>query len=276
MASKKLFFILILLMIPLCLNAQVTIAPTNLFIDSNNKFGTYMVINGSNQTQEISIDFFFGYSTTDEDGNRSLVSRDSIASESYSISDYIRAFPQNFTLSPGQRQIVRIRVNAPNDLDDGVYWARLRTKSTPESPPIEIASDNAVAALVGISVEQVTGLYYKKGDVTTGIQIQKIHTDLINPNNLDVLIDLERVGNSPFLGTINVSLVDSKNKIISENSVSTTIFFDGVYKQTLGLEDLPSGDYNINVSFETRRSDISQQDLVQMETVTATTTVTIP
>lgn len=64
---------------PLYLNAQVTIAPTNMFIDGNARFGTYMVINNSNETQEISIDFLFAYSQTDEQGNRSIIQDDSAA-----------------------------------------------------------------------------------------------------------------------------------------------------------------------------------------------------
>lgn len=143
--------------------AQVTIAPTNMFIDNTSGFGTYMVVNGSNKTQEISVDFFFAYSQTDENGNRSIIIEDSVMADRYSVAEYVRAFPRNFTLAPNQRQMVRLRLTAPNDLDDGTYWARIKTTSTPESPPLELQQTESVNATVGIIVEQVTGLFFKKG-----------------------------------------------------------------------------------------------------------------
>jgi len=148
MKTRVSFILCALCLLTSNLIAQVTIAPTNLFIDSGSKFGTYMVINGSNDTQEISIDFFFGYSSTDDDGKRSIVTDDSVAKARYSIADKIKAFPQNFTLSPGQRQVVRLRINAQNDIPDGTYWARIRTTSTPETPPLELQSNDAVTARV--------------------------------------------------------------------------------------------------------------------------------
>lgn len=261
--------------LPILAQAQVTIAPTNLFIDGNTRFGTYMVINNSNETQEISIDFIFAYSQTDEDGNRRVVQDDTETAETYSIADDVRAFPRNFTLVPGQRQVVRLRLNPPADLEDGTYWARIKTSSSPEAPPLELAANNAVAARVGIKVEQVTGLFFKKGTVTTGIEIDEIRTDYESETGkLFVLTDLRRTGNSPFLGSISTSLIDSNGQEVRNGFLSTSIYFDSVYRQQFDIADLPNGTYTIRITFETRRSDIQSSDLVQMQPVTQTTTFT--
>ncbi|MEX0609190.1 MAG: hypothetical protein WD016_12230 [Balneolaceae bacterium] len=253
---------------------QVTIAPTNLFVNSGTQFGTYMVINGSNQNQEISINFQFAFGQTDENGERKTVSEDSLLEKKHSIADQIRAFPQNFVLNPDQRQVVRLRVNAPDDLPDGTYWARIKTTSTPESPPVEITSTDNVSARVGINIEQVTGLFYKKGNVTTGIEIKEIRT-LLDENGLIVLTDLKRTGNSPFLGSITASLINSEGEAVQESFTSTSIYFDGTHRQELDLNDLPKGEYTIRLKFETRRSDISSENLVQMEPVTQTVPYTL-
>lgn len=255
--------------------AQVTIAPTNLFIDSQTRFGTYMVINGSNAPQEISIDFFFGYSETDDNGLRTNITGNEEMAAQYSIADEVRAFPQNFVLQPGQRQIVRLRINAPNTIPDGMYWARIRTTSTPESAPLELTGSDEVSARVGIKIEQVTGLFYRKGAVSTGIEIDGIRTQLDDQGRLVVLSDIRRIGNSPFLGSITTNLTNASGQVVREAYVSTTIHFDGVHQQTLGIENLPVGNYTINVTFESKRSDISASDLAQMPTVTESTTFTI-
>lgn len=258
--------------------SQVTIAPTNMFIDSNSRFGTYMVINGSNQTQEISIDFFFGYSQTDGNGERSLVTEDSMLANTHSIADNIRAFPQNFTLTSGQRQIVRLRVNAPNNIPDGTYWARIKTTSSPETPPLELQNDNSVSARVGISVEQVTGIFYKKGNVSTGIQITGIRSQISEQNNvktLSIMTDLLRTGNSPFLGSITTELKNQNGQVVKRGFVSTSIYFDGVHKQDFVIDDLPIGSYTVSVNFESSRNDISASDLVQMPTARQSTSINI-
>lgn len=255
---------------------QVTIAPTNLFLDSGSRFGTYMVVNGSNETQEISVDFIFGYSITDEDGRRSIVQNDSNdVAQSYSIANRLRAFPQNFTLTPGQRQIVRLRVSNTNDLDPGTYWSRIKTTSEKQSPPIELAEQEVVSAQIGIVIEQVTGLYFKNGEVSTGIDVQGISNSLNEENQLEILTSFLRTGNSPFLGTVTVQLQNAGGTIVREAMVSTTYFFDGVHKQTFDIEDLPAGNYNINVEFRSQRDDVSSSDIIQMPTVSESSSYTI-
>lgn len=256
--------------------AQVTIAPTNLFIDNTSRFGTYMVVNGSNQIQEISIDFFFAYSSTDEFGNRTIVSEDSVKALEHSAAESIRAFPQNFSLSPNQRQVVRIRVNMPNDVPDGTYWSRIRTASTLQSPPIELQNADAVTASVGVKVEQVTGLFYKKGSVSTGIEIVEINTSFEEPDNtLSVQTQLLRTGNSPFLGSITTSLLNTSGDEVRRKFVSTTIYFDSIHRADFDVEDLPAGTYTAQVKFETSRNDVSNNDIIKAPTVTKSTTFTI-
>ena len=255
--------------------AQVTIAPTNLFLDANSRFGSYMVVNGGNQTQEVSIDFFFAYSSTDNDGNRSAVVDDSLVQQQYSIADYIRAFPQNFTLSPGQRQMVRLRVTPPNDLNDGTYWARIKTKSSPEAPPLELQTSEVVSATVGITVEQVTGLFYKKGDVSTGIEIEGIRSSLNDDGSLAVMVDYNRTGNSPFLGSVTLSLFNPAGEEVRRSFISTSMYFDGVYRQDFDLTDLAPGTYRVSALFESQRPDLSSNDLIQMDPVTASETISI-
>lgn len=258
------------------LYGQVTIAPTNLFIENNSRFGTYLVLNNSNENQEINIEFFFGYSSTDSLGNRIMTENDEM--NRHSIAESVRAFPQNFILTPGKRQTVRLRISPKNDLSDGTYWARIKTTSSPESPPVEVSSDDNVTARVGINIEQITGLFYKKGDVTTGIEVDGIRTSFSGDNNerLVVLTDYQRTGNSPFLGSITTTLKNQSGKTVAQGFRSTTLYFDGTQKEELDISGLPSGEYSIQVHFETRRSDVPSDDLVQMEPVTATTTVTIP
>jgi|AntRauTorckE6833_2_1112554.scaffolds.fasta_scaffold08125_2 P pilus assembly chaperone PapD len=255
-------------------SAQITIAPTNLFIDSGNRFGSYLVINNSNEPYEVSIDFIFGYSDSDEEGNRFMTYEDSVTAEKYSIVDWVRAFPQNLTLSPGQRQVIRLRINAPSNIEQGTYWARIVTSATPQSQPIEIQNENVVSANIEMRINQITGIFYKNGNVNTNITIDNISTQ-VDGDELAVVHDLSKGGNSPFFGSINVKILDSTNNQVKEFMDYTVIYFDTKLKSTFDISDLPSGRYNIEISIASKRQDIANDDLIQMEPVTATTTVII-
>ncbi|GAB5408493.1 MAG: hypothetical protein BalsKO_08580 [Balneolaceae bacterium] len=268
-------FQFLLLLVPSAF-AQVTIAPTNLFLDSNTRFGTYMVINGSNEVQEVSVDFLFAYNNADASGDRSIIQDDSSEiAQTYSIADRLRAFPQNFTLTPGQRQVIRLRISNTSDLGPGTYWSRIKTTSQKQAPPIELSSDEIVSAQIGIIIEQVTGLYFKNGDVSTGIEVEDISSSINEDEELEILTGFLRTGNSPFLGTVTVRLKNNAGTVVREAPVTTTYFFDGVHKQTFDIEDLPPGTYSIDVEFESRRDDVPASDIVQMPTVTESSTYTI-
>lgn len=256
--------------------AQVSIAPTNLFLDDRSGFGSYMVINNSNENQEISVSFNFSYSQSDSDGKRFIVRDDSLMAQKHSIADKIRAFPQNFVLPPNQRQVVRLRISGTQELSDGTYWSRIHTVSNKQSAPVEVSSEDQVRASLGIKFEQITGVFFKKGEVSTGIEVKNVRTNISN-NQLNVLTDYKKIGNSPFLGSITVSLIDENGNTILENFTSTSLYLDGTHKQVLDIDEINSGQYRVNVRFESKRSDISSDDLIQLDSpVSATNSITIP
>lgn len=255
-------------------NAQITISPTNLFIDDQSRFGSYLVINGSEQAQEISVDFAFGYTKSDSAGNRTFVYDDSTAQSRQSAAEWVRAFPRNFTLQPGQRQTIRLRVSPPDTLDDGVYWAKIKTIASPQSAPIDEQPTDGVSARVGFRLEQVTGLYYKEGAVTTGIIVKNIEPEK-QGKKLTLTANIDRTGNAPFLGTIQTNLYNQNNKIVRSSKLATTIYWGGTIKQQVDITDLPSGTYRAEMLFKTERSDIAQNELVQMPSVSKSTNLTL-
>jgi P pilus assembly chaperone PapD len=275
MRIKISLIILFLAVFPILTTAQISIAPTNIFLNENSKFGTFMVINNSNDPQEISIESTFGYFVTDAEGNKTFSNEDSTIAQKYSVADDIRAFPKDFVLQPKQRQVVRLRIMAPNKVADGTYWARIKTISRAESAPIELKDDQSIGANIGVVIQQMSGLFYKVGKTTTSITIEKIEVGTISDGKLQLKTKIKKGGNSPFLGSITTRILKN-GKVMATKFTSTSFYFDGIHSDIIDISDVPSGQYTAEVTFETRRSDISSDDLVQMQPVTATTTITIP
>lgn len=254
--------------------AQVTISPTFVFMNDQNRFGTMLVMNGSQQAQEISIEYLFGYPDSDDSGNIYMNYGDSAAARQYSMEDWIRGFPQNFTLQPGQRQVVRFIARPPSDLSDGVYWTRIQTSSSPLSPPVDATSEENVSAQISINLKQVTTALYQAGDVSTGVTINNIQVDVgENPPLLRYTIDKE--GNAPFLGSNVIEITNSNGERVYYNRSTVSVFFDLNRTVELGIDDLPSGTYELKLSYMTQRSDIAKDELVQSGTVTKTHSFTI-
>lgn len=265
MKKLSVLFLIIFAFTTLRVDAQITIAPTMVFVDQQNRFGSFLVLNGSEEAQEVSIEFPFGYPVTSPDGNINMVYDDSAAAERYGISDVVRGFPQNFVLQPGERQTVRLTIR-PKDFTDGTYWTRIKTTSNAQEPPVGAASDDEITAQITYEFEQVTTLFYKHGDTNTGIDINAFAARDAG-ENIEFVVDVSRTGNSPFLGSIILKLTDADGNVSAEKLASTSIYYD--YRQifTIPKSDLKDGMYNATVTFETRRPDVASEDIVQMNPV---------
>lgn len=223
-------------------------------------------MNSSDQAQEVSLEFLFGYPASDESGNTVMRYGDDAAAELYSISDWIRGFPRNFTLDPGQRQTVRLTVRPPSDIPDGMYWTRIKTTSNPLSPDVGQQAVEGVSAQITFNFEQVTSGFYKNGNVNTGVLFEDI-TVVQNGDRASVMASMERTGNAPFLGSMLLTVQDTDGNTLAEHRSSTTLYFDGVKRMDFDTGDLPAGEYTAEMRFISQRSDIPSRDLVQIEPV---------
>ncbi|MEX1137116.1 MAG: hypothetical protein WEB89_09460 [Balneolales bacterium] len=255
--------------------AQVTISPTTLFIDDQSRFGTFLVMNSSDQAQEVSLEFNFGYPATDANGNTVMRYDDVDAASQFSIADWIRGFPRNFILEPDQRQTVRLTVRPPGDIPDGMYWTRIKTSSNPLSADVGAEAAEGITAQINFNFEQITAGFYKKGDVNTGVAFNELTVET-NGDRASVLAQLNRTGNAPFLGSMLLLVRDSSGNIVVESRSSTTLYFDGTKRMDFDIYDWLSGEYEAEIRFESSRSDISRSDLVQITPVSSHVTFTLP
>ncbi len=256
---------------------QVTIAPTHVFMDGQTNFASFLVMNGTDNAQEVSVSFQFGYPASDSAGNTQMIYNDSMRAKQFSVADDIRGFPQSFVLQPDQRQTIRLRMTNPQDYSDGTYWSRITTTSNPQSPPIEASADeDAVTAQVNFKFEQVTTVFYQKGNLTTGLNVKDIYTRQSNQDSVvQVFTDVKRTGNSPFLGSIGVTVKGPDGKKVYERMHSTTVYFDVLKRMDIPFDQLENGkQYTAEIRFLPERSDISDEELVKTEPVSKSTTFT--
>ncbi|HSL71611.1 MAG TPA: hypothetical protein VK864_15295, partial [Longimicrobiales bacterium] len=188
--------------------AQVLVAPTTLVLSPQNQFGTYMVTNRTDVTQEVTVDFRFGFPASDSSGNLFMQYEDSAAAARYSMAKWAKAYPRAFLLPPGQQQVVRLTVRPPAGIDAGTYWSRIVTTSTPQTPPPDTAA-NGVATRLVFRLEQVTTVLYRHGLATTGVALEQVRAEPRSEGAVQVFANLRRQGNSPVLGTATLRILDA-------------------------------------------------------------------
>ena len=270
LTMKRLLFLLLVMFLNIgVVRAQVTLSPTAIFFENN--FSSLVVINNSTITQDILIDFFYGYPKADELGFVSINYNSENVTDD--ISSYIRAFPRSLTLQPGQRQTVRLNIRPPRDIPDGVYSARIRVTSTPESAEIAESEVSSVVTQLNFKFEQVLGLYYRKGSVSLSLGVDNIR--YIQQNDDLLLFDVNIDGNAPFLGRISAKVFNSNNNLVYENSSVTSLFISETRNFQIS-EKLNAGTYRVVLNFEASRPDIPSNQNFPMDPVTYEQAITIP
>lgn len=275
--KKLIFFSLVLIMTVLTgpAIAQVSIAPSTLFIDDQTNIGTVYISNRSDNPQEVNIGFSFGYPSSDEEGNLMMNYEDEEAFEQHAIDERIRAFPRSFVLAPQQQQTVRFQVRPQPDAEDGTYWTRVQILANPQEPDIDMTTEeDEVTTRITFRFEQVIAAFYKKGETTTGLNIKNVEVQH-DETQMTLLPRLERTGNSPFIGSMRAEVYDTEGNLVAERRTTTTAYFEETRRIRIDTENLDPGDYRVELSFETRRGDISPTELVQAPTVTETLEVKI-
>jgi hypothetical protein len=242
--------------------AQVTVAPAMIFIDSKSGIGNLYITNNSALPQEVSISFAFGYPDADSVGNAEMNYKDTTAARTYSLDPVVRAYPRNFLLNPKQEQTVRLQVRTKSSVKDACLFSRVKVTSAQKSPDIEKKVIEGITAQINFKFDQIIGVFYRKGNVSTGLTVHDVST-AIKDKKLTVIADVERTGTAPFIGSMKAELYSSANEKVALSESTASIFFRMKNKIDLDLSKIGNGPYRLVLTFETKRSDIAVEDLLQ-------------
>jgi hypothetical protein len=242
--------------------SQISLAPSFVFLDSNTGVGNLYVSNNGTQSQEVTINFLFGYPGSDSLGNLVMRYDDSAAFLKYGLDSMIRAFPRSFILNGGEQRTVRIQVIPAFQQKEGFFFTRLRVLAKPLSAEVSQQTTEGISTKISFNFEQITAVFYHKGKVSTGVKVLKTETDQ-KEKQLEVRVHLQPEGSAPYLGSMFAKIRDAKGKVVAESEVTTTAYFEVIRNISLNLEGITPGTYTLELSFETRRNDMAASDLIQ-------------
>jgi P pilus assembly chaperone PapD len=261
------FLIFTLLLGSEMLLAQVTVAPVMLFIDSKSGIGNLYITNNSATPQEVSISFVYGYPDADSVGNPKINYSDTISAGIYSLTPMIRAFPRSFILNGQQAQTIRLQVRTNGSVKDASFFSRVKVTSSQKTPDVEKKTTTGVATQINFKFDQVFPVFYRKGNVSTGLVVHDVDTKF-EDKKLIVIADVERKGNTPYIGSVKAELFSDSNEKVALMEATASIYFRLKEKIELDMSKKTKGKYRLLLTYETKRSDIAVEDILQAPTVT--------
>jgi P pilus assembly chaperone PapD len=253
----------------------VMIAPHAVFIDHRQRSGAVTVLNPGTSPVEVSVAVFYGYTTVDSTGGLTLVSFDHPDSTQPSAAGWVQAFPRRLTIGPRERQTIRLLASPPPGLPDGEYWARLAFTAKAGEVPVTGITDTARIRIgLDLQVRSIIGLWYRKGDVHTGVAISDLHADRLG-DSVRVTAELARQGNAAYLGTAHLEIRDARERVVGELRAPVTVFVQNVSRWTLPVTG--TGPYHLWLELLTERDDFDDQRVVlQAPPVRDSVAVTVP
>jgi hypothetical protein len=256
------------------IEAQISVAPPVIFLNSASRFGSLTVENGTEVGQEVSIAFRFGYPTSDSVGKMSMRYDDSLEARRSSCAEWLRVFPKKFTLAPHQQQTVRIAASMPGGQSDRLFWTRCITTAAPQQRFVDTVQ-RGVTTNISFVFEQVTTVVFTVGAPRPAVEIEGkgVRTD---SQSVALLWRAHLKGNAPFFGTAVTKIFDSGGRQLDENTETLAIYVDMMKRSEFKRSVLRRGSYTAEVTLLSKRNDIAPENIVQLQPITTRFTVLIP
>lgn len=243
-----------------------------LFLDQSKRSIPLTVTNPGNDVIEVWLDVKFGYTISDDTGKPTIV-YDTLGTPPSSAVPWVKLYPQRFRLEPMGSQVVRLSANPPPNISDGEYWARILIASQSAKRP----TSSAEKPKTGMIIVQRIGLpfHYRKGDVTTGLDVQNFGVELTD-GAIKVNSDLTRKGNSSFWGVATFRLYDEQRRRLIDVTKDVVVYTTFNSVVSFSRKDIPAGTYTLEVEYRTDgRRDVRKTDLVQCTPIKLSRSVTI-
>ena len=246
---------LVFALLPMGRAWAVTVSPTALFIESRSPTGTLTLYNSGNRPEEPEVTFAFGYPVSDAAGTVNVVLVDTAAAGEPSVVPWLRAFPRRLVLQPGQRQTLRVMVQAPPTLAAGEYWGRVVVNSRGGQVPVE-QTQGEVRMQLEVETAIATTVLFRKGEVATGMAVRDARASLTE-GGVAFSVDMERQGTGAFLGRVKAEVVAPGGRVVAETEDAVAVYRTLRRRYILPLPaGTPSAGLTVRYLVDTDRPDL--------------------
>jgi hypothetical protein len=242
MKTKYFFLITSLLLFTANLKAQgdLLITPKRVVFEGSRQKEELSLVNIGKDSATYSVSFV--QKKMREDGSFETIDK---SEEVLMAADpYLRIFPRQVTLAPGEAQVIMLQCRRRPDMKSGEYRSHLYFRAEKHNTPLGMENNAKDTARVSVKLIPVFGLSIPVIIHSGEIQVSSTITDLkvisLNENMLRLNLILNRTGNISAYGDIRVEFIPSRGKSVSVGSVRGIGVYTSISKRniTLDLNDI--------------------------------------
>jgi len=272
MKKLTILTLLIIMLTQFDLLSQVGIYPQAVFLNQKNRASNLKVLNMTNETKEIILDLKFGYPDYDSLGNYSLVYGDTLPGAKWSAVPFVRMFPKRLLLKANEEQVVKFMLGNMGNVPDGTYFGRIHVLS--KNPPEEIDTTytESITAKIDIHFTLISALIVDKGKTYCDISVKPMGT-FSDSNMVNFLVNVNKDGNAPFLGTTEMKVYDSMGKLVAQSKDLTPFYFSGTRSFRFDKKLFSNGRYNVELTMSNEHKDVPDDFKVAIKPVKETFSV---
>jgi hypothetical protein len=250
---------------------SVMVASPAIVIDDRTRTGALTLINDGIEPVEVSVSTFCGYPVTDSIGRMYL--------RTFAMpcaAEWIQSFPRRLRIDAKSRATVRLLVTPPAGAPPREYWARVMASAKAGTIAVGGMPDSsAIQASLAVEIRSVVGLFYRKGKVQTGVEMDRLRAE-VQGDSLVARTLLIRQGNAAFVGSLKATLRDPAGKTLSESLLPLGVYYTLEPRFTVPLAGVPAGRYELSVEAVSRRPDLPADMLLATLPVRRSVEVLVP
>lgn len=253
-------------LVPSNVRAQaIVVAPTALVIQGATRSGALTLINAGDVAAELTLSTTFGYPATDSAGRMFLQTFDVVDDSLPSAESWLKIYPRQLRLAPGERRTVRVLASPPAGVRDGEYWARLVVASRAAETAPDTTAATSVRIGLALEVRQVIGVFVRQGHVATNVTVDAPSVAIVG-DSLVARVPLVRGGNAAFVGSLRATLVNPAGIVYGQAVLPLGVYYGLTPRVSLPLAGVPSGRMSLRLEAMSERPDVPPGALLKART----------
>ncbi len=268
--------ILLALATPAARAQSLMVGSPAVVIDDRTRTGALTLINDGIAPAEVSVSAFCGYPVTDSAGRMYLRTFSTVDDTMPCAAAWVQSFPRKLRVDAKSRATIRLLVTPPAGLTQREYWARIMVSAKAGKVALAgLADTSAIQASLDLEIRSVVGLFYRKGDPSTGVALGSLRA-AVQGDSLVGRTLLTRLGNAAYVGSLTAVLRDSTGKVRSRSQLPLGVYYTLEPRFALDVSGLPGGSYELTVEAVTSRPDLAPDLLLAAVPVNQRLQVMVP
>jgi hypothetical protein len=264
----KLYLIVQLLLGCLCLETfaqgDLLISPNRVIFEGRKQKEELNLINTGKETTTFSVSFV--QRRMNEDGSFEIIE---VPDSGQMFADpYLRIYPRQVTLEPGEAQVVMLQCRRKPEMPDGEYRSHLYFRSEKNYSALGSGNSSVDTKSLSVQVIPIFGMsipiIIHSGEVSASVALSDLKLETDDANNRILTFTINRTGNISVYGDLKVEYIPENGKPVLIGVIKGVAVYTNLYKRYVSIKLDTPADVNLK-SGKLRLSYNSRDDARKQE-----------